>query len=193
MAKKSPPVAPPTASGTGPLAVVAGRDTKGRKAAKKSAETSTDGVLSEAERLRLREEWGLDGLNETGKQILALQLNKPKMRDAELAGALGLTRSYVCQVRNTPAYKAAYEAMTLDALSIIQGNKTKAARKLGKLIDSMDDQVALKACIEHLRAELQRPNGSSDDSETFSTFLQQVIAKKRAATGTESASASEES
>jgi len=193
MAKKSPPVAPPTVSGTGPLAVVAGRDTKGRKQARKNTIDPTDGVLSESERQRIREAWGLDGLNDTAKKILALQLNKPAMRDADLAGALGLTRTYVNEVRNTPAYKAVYESMTLDALSIIQGNKTKAARKLGKLIDSLDDQVALKACIEHLRAELQRPNGSSDDSETFSTFLQQVIAKKRAATGTESASASEES
>jgi hypothetical protein len=109
------------------------------------------------------------------RAMLGAILAKPTTTDGELGRMIGLSRTAVNYRRNRPVFRRAIDEHSLDALTILRRNQSRAASRLGQLVDSDSEPIALAAAREHLRPILQREGagdgGSSWDTE-FADFLQ---------------------
>lgn len=123
-------------------------------------------------------------LDPTDLAILGHALNHPGLTQEQLGDLVGLRRQAVNERMNAPKFKRALEAAGRTALEIFEANKAKAARKLGALIDSPDDRVAIRAAIAHMWPEIHREDkGSGGD---FVAFIQEAFER---ATGAQASSA----
>jgi hypothetical protein len=69
----------------------------------------------------------------------------PATTATELAGIVGLQRPAVSKRLAKPAFKRALDEVMADTKEVMKRNALAAARRLGKLINSKDDNTALNA------------------------------------------------
>lgn len=158
MSKRRAPAAPKTAR-------------RHRAAQDVTPKPTADEVL--AERQELRERLGLDDLDEVDRAILQIVISRPATIDREVGILVGLSREAVNRRRNRPVFAKALEEAQVSALEIITRNQAHAARKLGKLVGSADDRIALSAASIHVQPLLRQAakTGNQDGAATFASFL----------------------
>lgn len=127
-----------------------------------------------AEKAQTLEALGLDGLDDVDRAMLAVLEAKPAATDQELARAVGLVRETCNRRKHRPAFQKALKLLRLEALEVFRQNQAKAARRLGELVDSSDEEVALRASTEHLKPLLRKEDagGGESGAEAFARLLE---------------------
>lgn len=95
-------------------------------------------------------------VDDTDRRILALMVRYPGIRHAAIADVVGVTKSMVGKRVGRPAFKAALQDLEETADSVLQGAAQKAARKIVKLIDAEDGNIAIQACKIALHQQLAK-------------------------------------
>lgn len=150
------------------------RVVKGGRHAPTHVDTETS-IPTREEMAAVRERWALDGFDEVDRAMLSILANKPSITDRELGVAVGLARETTNRRKNRPAFQAALEDLQLQPLAIFVRNQARAARTLGRLLDSKDEQVAVRAAIEHLKPLLKDDRaGEGSEAEVFAKFLEEA-------------------
>lgn len=162
----------PAGHAKGPLRVVAGRDKTRQK-------TTNERPPTPAERDRVRETLGLDQLDAVDRQMLQLVLAQPSITDTQIGAVVGLGRQAVNKRRNRRAFERAVKNEQLDALAILQRNQPKAARVLGELLASKDEDIQFKAAREHLLPLTRGDEIAGDAADAFARFLEDAAAVAR--------------
>ncbi len=156
--------------------------TGGRHAASQNV---TEQPTPEA-KARTLEALGLDELDDVDRAMLAVLEAKPAATDQELATAVGLVRETCNRRKRRRAFQKALEMLRLEALDVFRGNQRKAARRLGELVDSKDEDVAIRASLEHLKPLLRKEDagGGESGAEAFARLLEDAYSfreRKKAA------------
>lgn len=112
-------------------------------------------------------------LDHVDGRILELMLKYPKITQEQIGDIVGLTRQTVNERVNADKFQNALKLATRAALEIFQGNQAAAARKLGALIHSKDDRIAVRASIAHLWPFIHgdKAGGGGED---FVAFIQEA-------------------
>jgi predicted DNA-binding protein (UPF0251 family) len=112
-------------------------------------------------------------LDQVDAEILRLLLQHPSITQEQIGEVIGFTRQTVNERINAPKFQAALQVAARSALEIFESNKARAARKLGALIDSPDDHVAIRASIAHMWPHI---HGELKDKTAgdFVTFIQEA-------------------
>lgn len=112
-------------------------------------------------------------LDHVDGEILRLMLQYPKITQEAIGDAIGLSRKQVNGRINAPKFQNALQVATRSALEIFESNKARAARKLGSLLDSKDEHIAIRAAIAHMWPHIhgEAKDGSASD---FVTFIQEA-------------------
>ena len=105
----------------------------------------------------------------TPQQVEALGLLLSGHTITETAEIIGVTRETVSRWRNSdPTFEAAYNEGLLSKWEASHKKlidiQAKAIDKLGELLDSSDQAVALKAAAALVRIEIPKPRGSTSPS-----------------------------
>ena len=112
------------------------------------------------------------------------------LSDNEIALALGADASQIIAIRETEAYKqletlimeAARETARNDVQAILAQQEIKSAEKIGELIDSSDEKIALAASKDILDRRGHTPAQKIDIRQQMeSTFRIEVVDKRDAA------------
>ena len=74
----------------------------------------------------------------------------PNLTQKQIGEQIGFSREAVTARINAARFQRALAIAKRPALEIFQTHKAAAARRLGDLIHSEDERVALRACIAHL-------------------------------------------
>jgi predicted DNA-binding protein (UPF0251 family) len=106
-------------------------------------------------------------------EILRLHVTYPALTQEQLGEFVGLGRQAVNERMNAAKFKRAIEIASRTAVEIFEGNKAAAARKLGALINSIDDRVALRAAVAHLWPMIHSQKEGSGDQ--FVQFIQEAF------------------
>lgn len=154
-----------TEAATGGLRVVAGRDRTRQKA-------TSEPPPSAVERDRVKQTLGLDALDEVDRQMLQLVLAQPSITDTQIGVVVGLGRQTVNRRRNRPAFEQAVKTEQLDALAILQRNQPRAAKVLGELLESRDEDIRFKAAREHLLSLTRNVDDAAGGADAFARFLE---------------------
>ena len=89
--------------------------------------------------------------------------------DIEAAEVLLVDRKTLYRWRQNPIFKHWHREITKPFVKRLQGYKPRAITKLGALINSSDERVALAACLAMLKLELESrlPSRTSEVDETI--------------------------
>lgn len=112
-------------------------------------------------------------IDDVDKAILMWTLKVPGLTQQQIADLIGYSRDQVNARMNLPKFKRALQIATRPALEVFEGNKARAARKLGELIDDPDSRIAIRAAIAHMWPEIHQ--GNTGKGEDFVTFIQEAF------------------
>jgi hypothetical protein len=135
----------------GGIRLMHGRGRGRGSTAKLDAQAMLDAQRTEFERRRKQSiaRAALD-LDPIDGAILGLIINHPMLTQTQIGEIVGLERHAVSERMNAPKFKRAVAEANRTSLEVFEKNKTHAARVLGRLLDSKDEHVALRAAIVHM-------------------------------------------
>jgi hypothetical protein len=148
-------------------------------------------AVREAERARQRQEDELAArrrrdlakaaieLDPVDVLILQHQVLRPWLTQEQIGDLVGLGRQAVNERINAPKFQRAIAEAGRSALEIFQSNQSRAARKLGKLIDDPDSRVAIRAAIAHMWPHIHA-DSNAKTGDDFVKFLQEAFDKAEA-------------
>ncbi len=87
-------------------------------------------------------------LDEIDKELIRLKLEQPGIRYSELAERVQLSMRQVWKRVNSDQFQKALHEYQKEAIDIIRDAKKRAARRLLKLVDNKDAEVARKVCVD---------------------------------------------
>lgn len=155
---------------------------RGKKAQRDAAREAARQAEIEREIERIRQQWGLDDLDEVDRKMLAIKLTQPGISDRELGLLVGLKNTATNVRVNRAAFKRALEDSQLSALAIIARAQTKAAKQLEKALDSPNEEIALRAATEIMRPTLRKAQLGGTSLDAFDQFLRDVAGEPGAPT-----------
>ncbi len=90
--------------------------------------------------------------------------------DRECAESLGVDQRTLYRWRQNPIFKYWYREITKPLIKRLQTYKPRAITRLGSLINSEDERIALAACLAILKMELEMkvPSRQSEIDDTIS-------------------------
>lgn len=115
-------------------------------------------------------------LDTTDVRIIEHLVLRPWLTQEAIGDLVGLSRQSVNERVNAPKFQRAIAESAKSALQIFESNKAKAARKLGLLLDSIDDRVAIRAAIAHMWPHIHAEGGKTGD-EDFVSLLKEAADK----------------
>jgi DNA-binding Lrp family transcriptional regulator len=86
-------------------------------------------------------------LDDIDKEMIRLRLERPTITYREIGEKLDLNLKQVWKRYNEPIFQRALTEFQKKAIDIILDAKAKAARRLVRLVDSENEQVAAKVCL----------------------------------------------
>jgi hypothetical protein len=113
-------------------------------------------------------------LDHVDAEILRLMLMHPGITQKQIGDMIGLTRKQIRVRLKAAKLKRALEIANRSALEIFQGNQAAAARRLGELIHSRDEHVAIRATIAHLWGFIHQEKGNMG-ADQFVAFIQEAF------------------
>jgi hypothetical protein len=142
------------------------RDGRGRGLhVKLNAQAALDQQCAEFEKRRRQEiaRAALE-LDATDGAILRLVVSHPSLSQQQIGEIVGLGREAVNARINAPKFKRAIQEANRSSLEVFHKNQVHAARVLGRLLDSKDERVQLRAAIVHMWPHIHaRDGGGSAD------------------------------
>lgn len=81
------------------------------------------------------------------KELLRLKLEQPGRSNVELAALTKRAWRTIIRRTSRPEFQAALQEYQKKAVDLVMGAKTKAVRKIISLLNSKDENIALKAAI----------------------------------------------
>ncbi len=112
--------------------------------------------------------------DEVDKAILQLKIQHPGITQKTIAEVLGYTRQQINVRINAAKFKRALDEIAMTAIQVFESNQARAARKLGLLIDSVDETVAIRASIAHLWPIIHR-DPAATTGQDFVKFVNEAF------------------
>ena len=109
-------------------------------------------------------------LDEVDRELLRLKLERPGITYMEMSEATGLKFGMLAARTLAPQFQQELTELQGEAIDIILKAKQKAARRLTRLIQSTDDNIALRAALAILSKELEL-SGTTTNNLTKIEFV----------------------
>jgi hypothetical protein len=120
---------------------------------------------SRARARRAAQRLGVDELDQVDLALIEALLVKPAAKYDELSAACGLAERSILRRVTRPRFADALTMCRLPAVDMLVKGRERAARRLLALVDSADEQVALRACLSILHTLLEPADSGMSDSD----------------------------
>jgi len=107
-------------------------------------------------------------LDHVDATILGLLLQQPQLTQEQIGQIVGLGREAVNVRINAAKFQRAIHEANRSAIEVLDKNKAHAARVLGRLLDSKDERVQIRAAIAHLWPHIHAEGGGGMGSDLVS-------------------------
>ena len=112
-------------------------------------------MANKSKQQKLREKLQELELDDVDRWVVYYKCTEPTWSLSAIAKEIGVSKATVFRRAQRPAVLDAIAEATQDLSTLLSKAKIKAARRIGRLVDSVDEGIALQATKTLLAAELQ--------------------------------------